>query len=105
VNYLRTNATVAGSRVTLTLDGEVCFSTAPELRDVLISVIREFRPSRLDIDCSKLAYLDATGVGVLIGAHQRMTAVGGELTLQHVPELPRRVLDLTQAASRLHMDP
>jgi anti-sigma B factor antagonist len=104
VDYLRVSVDVQPDRVVVTLDGEIDVSSAPELRDTLVTVISEFHPALLVVDCTQVTYLDAIGVGVLVGAAGRLAATGDRLVLRNVQDLVRKVLDLTSAVDQLTIE-
>jgi anti-anti-sigma factor len=103
VNYLRTTVTVEPAQVTVVLEGEIDFYSAPELREQLLTIIREFRPPALILDCSQLTFIDAAGIGVLVGTHERLASTNGKSILRNVSKTSRRVLDLTQVSSTLNI--
>ena len=47
------------------------------------------------VDCSKLNFIDAAGLRVLLAAHGRCAARGDRLVVVHPSRRVRRVLDLT----------
>lgn len=65
------NATVVHVR------GELDLASAPQLREVLIDVLAEKPSTHLIVDLSGVGFMDSTGIGVIVGAHQRVTANGG----------------------------
>src|SRR5690242_9349196 len=71
--------TVAGRRV-LEVGGEIDVDTAPQLREFLISLV-EAGDRNIVVDLGRVEFLDATGLGVLVGALKRLRGVEGELSL------------------------
>lgn len=62
--------------------GRLDTTTAQELHDCLGTVTTGARsPVRLILDLSPLAYCDASGLGVLVGARNNVLGHGGELRL------------------------
>lgn len=64
----------------LDVTGEVDVYTAPRLREAVIEVL-EAGGTRLIIDVEKVAFLDSTGLGVLVGALKKVRAVDGTLDI------------------------
>lgn len=62
------------------VSGDINVSTAPALRDQLLNVI-DGGYRYLKIDIQRAEFLDASGLGVLVGALQRARANGGSLEL------------------------
>ena len=62
------------------VSGEIDVYTAPKLREVIISAIDRGN-TRLIVDIEKVAFLDSTGLGVLVGALKRVRADNGSLDI------------------------
>jgi anti-anti-sigma factor len=58
----------------------------------------------LILDLSKLEMIDATGLGVLVGAHRRALSVRRRLVLRGVPPRIMRILAVTRLNRVLHME-
>jgi anti-sigma B factor antagonist len=67
-------------RVVLEIGGEVDVYTAPQVRERLVEVVGA-GDTRVVVDLARVDFLDSTGLGVLVGAHRRLRAAGGSLTL------------------------
>jgi anti-anti-sigma regulatory factor len=55
--------------------GRVVAESAPLLREELITALRSFTPDSLEIDLADVSDLDATGLGILLGAYLRGEAI------------------------------
>src|SRR5580693_5391653 len=66
----------AGREAFVDLSGELDLASAPQLRELLVTMLIEDGPSRLVIDLSDLVYLDSTGLSVLVTAHKRASSTG-----------------------------
>jgi anti-sigma B factor antagonist len=64
----------------LEVGGEIDVYTAPRLRERLIELI-DGGQLRIVVDLSRVEFLDSTGLGVLVGAHRRLRANEGTLSL------------------------
>ncbi len=71
--------TVADHTV-LQVGGEVDVYTAPRLRERLIELV-DGGARQVVVDLGAVEFLDSTGLGVLVGAHKRLRAAGGTLSL------------------------
>ncbi|MEU1722327.1 STAS domain-containing protein [Nonomuraea sp. NPDC005692] len=58
----------------------------------------------LILDLSKLEMIDATGLGVLVGAHRRAISVQRRLVLRGVPPRIMRILAVTRLNRVLHVE-
>jgi len=84
-----------GSGSLVMVDGEVDAVTAPRLGAALHTLL-DGGATRITIDCSRLAFLDSQGLGVLVAASRRLRDVGGSLHLRSVGAQLSRVLRLTR---------
>ncbi|MBV9292314.1 MAG: STAS domain-containing protein [Frankiales bacterium] len=81
----------------LILSGRLGASTVADVRIALGEAIDNGVDDLL-VDLRDVELVDATGLGVLVGAHRRADRLGRRLVLQHVP--PR--IDRLLHATRLH---
>jgi anti-anti-sigma factor len=82
---------------TVVLDGELDIATGPAIRRSLMAAIRGGNV-HLAVDMSRVTFIDAAGIGVLVDAASRARKAGGRLSLL-APSWPvRRLLDI------LHLD-
>ena len=81
--------------VVVSVSGEVDASAAHELRTRLDDVIDDESPLELVVDLHDLAFMDTTGLGVLVHALKRMRERGGELTLSAPSPSTRKLLDIS----------
>jgi anti-sigma B factor antagonist len=79
----------------LALRGEVDVSTAPKLRQQLVELATEGRPWVV-VDLSEVAFLDSTGLGVLVSGLRRFRLLGGDLILAAAQPRILRVLEITR---------
>ncbi|MFZ0251204.1 MAG: STAS domain-containing protein [Acidimicrobiales bacterium] len=77
------------------LSGELDLSSAPQLRDFLVTLLSEDGPGRLVVDLSDLVYLDSTGLSVLVTAHKRAISSGTAFSLASPNSSVRRLLGIT----------
>jgi anti-sigma B factor antagonist len=87
----------------ISVRGEVDMATAPQLRDVLNQVIQA-GSQRIVLDCRALAFLDSSGIGVLVAARNRL-GEAGEIVLDSPPAHVRKVLEITGVAAHLSVVP
>lgn len=56
--------------IVLTLDGEVDYATAPQIRETITQVLREKKATSIKVDVAKVTVLDSTGIGTLVVAYR-----------------------------------
>ncbi len=66
--------------VVLEVGGEIDVYTAPRLRERLIELVGAGQ-KHVVVDLGRVDFLDSTGLGVLVGAHRRLRAGDGSLSL------------------------
>jgi anti-sigma B factor antagonist len=76
------------------LFGELDMSTAPALREELVELIAA-GATMVTVDLSELAFVDSTGLSVLITGLKRLRQQGGDMALRSPTPGTRRVLEIT----------
>jgi anti-anti-sigma factor len=76
------------------LRGELDLAGVPHLEQVLDQLCREGVPEVV-LELSGLDYLGAAGLGVFLGAEDRLRAAGGRLILHRPGRAARRILAIT----------
>lgn len=74
--------------------GEIDVYTAPKLREVVINAI-DSGHRRLVVDIERVAFLDSTGLGVLVGALKRVRSDKGSLDIVCTSDRLLRIFDIT----------
>ncbi len=69
-----------GSVCTVVLEGEVDVYTAPQLKAELVKLIDDGCVSMI-LDLEKVAFIDSSGLGVLVGALRRAREKGGAVRI------------------------
>jgi anti-sigma B factor antagonist len=95
--------TTADAGTVITVRGDVDMASAPQLRDVLDELV-EAGSQRIVLDCRALAFLDSSGIGVLIAARNRL-GDEGVIVLASPPAHVRKVLEITGVSSHLAVVP
>ncbi|MDQ1680387.1 MAG: hypothetical protein QOI42_1246 [Frankiaceae bacterium] len=85
------------------LDGRLDVTTAPDARLALHAAI-DSGLGDLVVDLARLETLDASGLGVLVGAHRRAIRAGRSISLRNVPPHVMRLLWVTRLQRVLHIE-
>lgn len=91
----------AGTKVCVS--GRLDVSTVADVREVLHSAV-DHGCGDLHVDLAGLELVDATGLGLLLGAHRRAGRAGRRLVLHAVPARVHRLLLATRLDRVLTVD-
>lgn len=91
-----------GDTVHVRLTGELDISTASKVEDELARV-EPNRPESIVLDLRNLAFMDSTGLRLLIAADTRARSQGRKLTIVKGPEPVQRVFRITRLEERLEI--
>ena len=91
-----------GDTVNVVMRGELDISTAQRLEDDLRRIEAD-EPAVIVLDLSQLAFMDSTGLRLLITADARARSAGRRLVLVRGNEMIQRVLRITRLDERLEI--
>jgi anti-sigma B factor antagonist len=91
---LQVTVTGAEPEYEVRLLGELDMSTAAQLREELLRLASD-GATMVTVDLSELAFVDSTGLSVLITGLKRLRQQGGDLVLRSPSPGTRRVLEIT----------
>ena len=74
--------------------GEVDVFTAPKLREAIIGLLDDGK-DHIIVNLEAVAFMDSTGLGVLVGGLKRVKERGGELAIAGAQGTVLRVLNVT----------
>ncbi len=77
------------------LSGEIDHHTAKTMRMEIDREIELSQPETLVLDFSGVTFMDSSGIGLILGRHRMMDAIGGKVTIQSPPSHIRRVMHLS----------
>jgi len=100
---LRISSVVDDGTVSISLEGELDLASAPQVEERLSSVEAR-RPARLIVDLSRLAFIDSTGLRLLLQADARAREHGCELVLRPGDASVQRVFEVTGALDALRFE-
>lgn len=90
---LSITASTKNDVATIAVSGEVDVSNADSLRNEIEKVASE-NPQRIEVDLAQVAYIDSTGIGVLVGAAHRAAEAGYAFAVVNPQANVKRVLGL-----------
>ncbi len=83
-----------GARTVVEVGGEIDVYTAPQLRERVVELVADGQVD-LVLDLSGVEFLDSTGLGVLVGALNRVRAQDGSLALVLTQERILKIFEIT----------
>jgi anti-sigma B factor antagonist len=87
----------SGDRAVVSLEGELDLATAPQLREQLVTLAEA--DSVIVVDLTNLAFIDSTGLSVLVMGLNRSRAAGGSIVLRNPSQSVMRILEITGLVS------
>jgi anti-anti-sigma factor len=97
------SSVVENGTTSLRLEGELDLASAPRMEQSL-AAIEEQQPARLVVDLGRLAFIDSTGLRLLIQANARARERGGELVLRPGDASIQKVFEMTGALDVLQFE-
>ena len=85
---------VDGTAATVVVRGELDVYTAPQLRARLHDLV-DAGISTVTLDLADLAFIDSSGLGVIVGTLKRLRERDGNLVLRSPSRATAKVLDIT----------
>lgn len=95
-------ANTAEGRCSLAVTGEVDVSNASELREAIDNALAS-EADEVEVDFSDVAYIDSTGIGVLVGAAHRAQEAGRTFVVARPQRNVARVLSLLGVSEELNV--
>ncbi len=85
--------------LTVYLNGEIDHNRATNLRTSIDGQVNALRPKILQLDFSKVSFMDSSGIGLIMGRYRTMGLIGGTLAVINVPDNIGRVISLSGISS------
>ena len=90
---LEISSEITDEKAIIRIEGEVDVSNASELRDALDTALAD-GSKEVEADFAEVAYIDSTGIGVLVGAAHRAQESGSVLVVANPQKNVERVFTL-----------
>ena len=81
--------------LTVYLSGEIDHNRAAGMRMSIDSQVSALRPKLLELDFSKVSFMDSSGIGLIMGRYRSVGLVGGELKVINVPQGLSKIMELS----------
>lgn len=86
--------------LTALLAGEIDHHWAAVLREQIDGRLQAAAPRLLVLDFSAVTFMDSSGIGLVLGRHRLMEALGGRVEVRRAPPAVRRTLALAGIQSK-----
>ena len=67
--------------ILLVLRGEIDLHNSPQIRTVVLDLIQKHKPQRVIFNVEGVAYMDSSGIAVLVEALKKLKPTGGKIYL------------------------
>jgi anti-sigma B factor antagonist len=92
---LEVKTAISGKQVLVELSGSIYIDDSVKLKEILFSYISVGVPCFL-IDFSKVEYIDSSGLGVLVGAHNKAKEKSGGIKIKGLHGIVKSVFCLAR---------
>jgi anti-sigma B factor antagonist len=86
----------SGGATVVDINGDITLRSTPEVRKVLLEVLRDKRSDRVLVNLEKVRYIDSAGVASLVEALRVSRDAKRGFALFGLGRVPRQVLELTR---------
>lgn len=99
-DHLQIDVSEEENRIVLALDGELDMASSPRLERVVEELEMEGKPTVV-LDLQQLAFIDSTGLRIILSVHKRCHERGQELAVTRGSQQVERLLSVTGMAAHL----
>lgn len=89
-----------GRTLTALLSGEIDHHSAQIMRQEIDARVTAAAPAVLVLDFAAVTFMDSSGIGLILGRHKLVSALGGVVVVQKAPENVRRTLSVAGIEAR-----
>ena len=93
VSVLNIKTSFDGGVLRLLFEGELDHHAAKKAAAVIEDSINIYLPKSCVIDFAKLAFMDSSGIAVILKTYRRMNEICGKISVENAGRQPLRVLD------------
>ncbi|MFC3093386.1 STAS domain-containing protein [Alteromonas sediminis] len=80
--------------LTVKVSGEMDSSRCAKVQPTIETIIQNGAQATVELDMSRVTFLDSSGVGLIVFMFKRLKATGGDLKLHSVNGQPRELIEL-----------
>lgn len=98
--YDTSNTQARRKTLTALLSGEIDHHWAAILREKIDERAAAAAPAILILDFSAVTFMDSSGIGLILGRHKLISAMGGVVVVQKAPKDIKRMLSIAGIESK-----
>ncbi len=77
------------------IEGEIDHHTAPDIRRAIDERIEKDKPYVVRLDYSGVAFMDSSGIGLIMGRYKLISAYSGKLEVVNIPRNMAKVVKIS----------
>ena len=81
--------------LTAVIEGDIDHHTAKEVRTLIDDSIERINPEVLELDFSKVDFMDSSGIGLIMGRFRLMKLLNGRLKVINLPNNIEKIIKLS----------
>ena len=87
------------SEMTAFIKGDIDHHTAKGIRETIDVAIEKINPKVLKLDFGQVAFMDSSGIGLIMGRYRAMCMIKGKLKVVNIPKRLERMIKLSGLVS------
>lgn len=87
----------------VTIEGDIDHHSAKYIREQIDTAIFYCRPIEVTMDLSKVAFMDSSGLGLILGRFTKLREIGGRLKLLNPTPQTEKILALAGVGSMIEI--
>jgi stage II sporulation protein AA (anti-sigma F factor antagonist) len=92
---MKTASEYGHRKLTIKLYGELDHHAAKETIDLISKDIDKYQPKICILDFRGVAFMDSSGIAVMVKAYKRIKELGGELRVLNISKQSKRVFEMS----------
>ena len=81
--------------VTAIIYGDIDHHNAKEIRETIDTYVEKEHPEILNLDFSKVEFMDSSGIGLIMGRYRIMQMLKGSVKVINIPEHIKRLIKIS----------
>ena len=87
--------------LSIKLEEELDMNSCKVLRNIMDGYIMKYQPREVEIDLSKVQFMDSSGIGLLMGRYNLTKLIDANLVITNTSNSIKRILELSNIASKI----